>query len=178
MARAESLFLSGTGFYYSGVGRVPRAIFQFNKGADHCTLDGFVLLGAHNKSHNGAGVRINQANHIVLRKCDIHGNDMGIMSNGDGTLETGVNQLIENCEIHHNGSLEEPGYNHNLYLGGTSATIQFCEIHHSITGHNVKSRAHHTGACAINPRCQRCVDRKLSDRRWSQTIGTTCRRYK
>ncbi|MEI8375665.1 MAG: right-handed parallel beta-helix repeat-containing protein [Planctomycetota bacterium] len=136
--------VSGQGFDYSGAGSTPRAIFQFNPGTDNCTLQGFELFGAHNSSHNGAGVRINQANHVVLQKCSIHNNDMGIMSNGDGSLATAVDQRIEECRIYRNGDPTEPGYNHNLYLGGTSVTLRFCEIHHSLTGHNVKSRAHHT----------------------------------
>jgi len=136
--------ISGRGFDYSGLGSTPRAIFQFNAGADHCTLEGFELTGAHNQSNNGAGVRINQANHVTIRNCTIHHNDMGIMSGGDGSAQTAVDQRIEHCQIHHNGDPSEPGYNHNLYLGGTSATLSFCEIHSSLTGHNVKSRAHHT----------------------------------
>ena len=58
--------LCGDGFDYSGRGSVPRAIFQFNRGANGCVLEGFELYGAHNDSHNGAGVRINQANDIVV----------------------------------------------------------------------------------------------------------------
>jgi hypothetical protein len=134
--------IDGSGFDYSGRGSTPRAIFQFNAGTDHCVLEGFELTGAHNGSHNGAGVRINQANHVTVRNCSIHGNDMGIMSNGDGSLERGVNQLIEFCRIHHNGAPADPGYNHNLYLGGTSVTMRACEVHSSLTGHNYKSRAH------------------------------------
>ena len=136
--------INGHGFEYSGAGSTPRAIFQFNAGADHCTLEGFELFGAHNTSHNGAGVRINQANHVIVRNCLIHGNDMGVMSNGDGTLARGVDQRIERCRIYRNGDPSEPGQNHNLYLGGTSVTLRFCEVHHSLTGHNVKSRAHYT----------------------------------
>jgi hypothetical protein len=136
--------ISGKGLDLSGAGSTPRAIFQFNPGTDNCTLEGFDLSGAHNASHNGAGVRINQANHVVVRKCSIHDNDMGIMSNGDGSLATAVDQRIEECRIYHNGDPAEPGNNHNLYLGGTSVTLRFCEIHHSLTGHNVKSRAHYT----------------------------------
>ena len=129
---------------WQGKAGTPRAIFQFNLGTDNCTLEGFELLGAHNSSHNGTGVRINQANHAAIRNCKIHNNDMGIMSNGDGTLATAVDQRIEECRIYRNGDPTEPGYNHNLYLGGTSVTLRFCEIHHSLTGHNVKSRAHCT----------------------------------
>jgi hypothetical protein len=136
--------ISGQGFDYSGAGSTPRAIFQFNPGSDNCTLEGLELSGAHNSSHNGAGVRINQANHVAVRKCSIHNNDMGIMSNGDGSLAMAVDQRIEECRIFRNGDPAEPGQNHNLYLGGTSVTLRFCEIHHSLTGHNVKSRAHHT----------------------------------
>ena len=44
--------------------------------------------------------------------------------------------------IEKNGDLKEPGQNHNLYLGGTSVTVRGCEIASSLTGHNLKSRAH------------------------------------
>jgi len=136
--------ISAEGFHPSGRGSTPRAIFQFNPGTDQCLLQGFELFGAHNESHNGAGVRINGANHVTIRNCDIHDNDMGVMSNGDGTPQRGVNQRIEHSTIHHNGDYRHPGYNHNLYLGGTSVTLHGCEVHSSLTGHNVKSRAHHT----------------------------------
>ena len=55
-----------------------------------------------------------------------------------------ADQLIESCLIHSNGDPSEPGYNHNLYLGGTSVHLLGCEVHSSLTGHNVKSRAHVT----------------------------------
>lgn len=156
----KRVVLSGKGFDFSGVGSTPRAIFQFNKGSDDCTVEGFELIEAHNNSHNGAGVRINQANNVTIRNCEIRNNDMGIMSNSDGTRKTGVNQIIENCLIHHNGSFKEPGYNHNLYLGGTSVTLRFCEIYNSLTGHNIKSRAHFTNVlyCYIHDSANRELD--------------------
>jgi len=134
--------LSGRDFNYSGRGSVPRAIVQFNAKAGGCMLDGFEIMGAHNESHNGAGVRINQANDVTIRNCEIHDNDMGVMSNGDGRLASALNQRIEKCVIHHNGDATEPGFNHNLYLGGTSVALIGCEVYASVTGHNVKSRAH------------------------------------
>ena len=140
----ERVTLSGKGYEYSGRGSVPRAIVQFNRGADHGVLEGFELTDASNRTNNGAGVRINQANHVTIRKCDIHHNDVGIFSNGDGTSKAGVNQLIEQCEIHHNNGHGLSGFNHNLYLGGTSVTLSFCEMHHSGHGNNIKSRAHFT----------------------------------
>ena len=141
---ATHVTLSGAGFNYSGVGHTPRAVVQFNRGADGCALEGFELTGAHNDSHNGAGVRINQANHTTIFHCDIHHNDMGVMSGGDGTDNAGLDQRLIECVIHENGDLADPGYNHNLYLGGASALLSGCEVYGSLTGHNVKSRAHHT----------------------------------
>lgn len=152
--------LSGTGFDYSGVGAVPRAIFQFDPGADGGELADFDLSGAHNDSHNGAGVRINAANHVKLRNCDVHDNDMGVMSNGDGTPRAGLDQWIEFCRIHGNGSPAEPGQNHNLYLGGTSVVVSGCEIFGSLTGHNLKSRAHYTRVeyCWVHDSANRELD--------------------
>lgn len=152
--------IDGSGFDYSGAGRVPRAIFQFNPGADGGVLEGFELTGAHNGSHNGAGVRINQANRVTVRNCHVFGNDMGAMSNGDGGTAAASGQLFESCIFDHNGSLEEPGYNHNLYLGGTDVTLRFCEAYASLTGHNVKSRAHVTRLeyCYIHDSSNRELD--------------------
>lgn len=159
-AGSRTVPLSGKSGEYSGRGKIPRAIFQFNPGADGGVLQGFELFGARNATHNGAGVRIHRANDVTVRNCRIHHNDMGIMSNGDGTPRSGVNQLIEHCHIHHNGSHEDPGYNHNLYLGGTSVTLRFNRIHHSLTGHNIKSRAHHTRVlyCHVHHSANRELD--------------------
>ena len=154
--------LSGTGFDYSGNGPVPRAIVQFDPAAHDGTLDGFELSGAHNGSFNGAGVRINQANNILVTHCEIYDNDMGIMSNGSvlASPPSGDHQRIEDCLIHHNGAVADPGYNHNLYLGGTSVTLFDCEVHSSTTGHNVKSRAHITRVidCYIHDAAARELD--------------------
>ncbi|MDR0328440.1 MAG: right-handed parallel beta-helix repeat-containing protein [Planctomycetaceae bacterium] len=138
----QPVVLDGEGYNYSGSGSVPRAIFQFNPGADGCILDGFTLINARGSSNNGAGVRINQANDVTIRNCVIRHNDMGIMSNGEATQQTAARQLIEKCTITENGTQKEPGQNHNLYLGGTSVTVRNCEVARSVTGHNVKSRAH------------------------------------
>ncbi len=141
----KPIAIDGAGFDYSGVGSTPRAIFQVNPEADGVTIENFELRGAHNRTYNGAGVRINQAKRVTIRNCDIHDDDMGIMSNGlDGDRHAAEDQLIDRCTIHRNGNAADPGYNHNLYLGGTSVTVQFCTIDHSLTGHNLKSRAHFT----------------------------------
>ena len=154
------IVFDGRGFDYSGRGAVPRAIVQFGPEADGGLIEGFELRGAHNASHNGAGVRINQANNVVVRHCTIHRNDMGIMSNGNGRPGTATGQLIEGCLIHSNGDRTHPGYNHNLYLGGSEVTMRGCEVHSSLTGHNVKSRAHRNVivACYIHDAANRELD--------------------
>ncbi|MBX7133335.1 MAG: hypothetical protein K1X67_11725 [Fimbriimonadaceae bacterium] len=136
------VLLDGTGGNYSGAGSVPRALIQVNPGGDGLLIENLDLRNAHNDTHNGAGVRINQASRVTIRKCRITANDMGIMSNGNGSSTSASDQLIEYCRIDGNGSLADPGYNHNLYLGGTGATVQFCDIAGALTGHNFKSRAH------------------------------------
>lgn len=140
---SEKIVLDGEGFEYSGAGSVPRAIVQLEPTASDVTIENLEFRGAHNQSFNGAGVRINGAMRATVRDCVIHGNDMGIMSNGAANEpDAATEQLIDHCRIYANGNLKDPGYNHNLYLGGTSVTVQFCEIYGALTGHNLKSRAH------------------------------------
>jgi hypothetical protein len=140
---ARPVILDGEGFEYSGIGPVPRAILQVEPDAQGVVIANLELRGAHNRSFNGAGVRINQADGVIVRHCHIHDNDMGIMSNGNSAgTPAARDQLIEYCRIRANGNQNHPGYNHNLYLGGDSVTLQYCDIADSLTGHNVKSRAH------------------------------------
>lgn len=135
--------LSGEGFDHSGVGRTPRAIIEFSPDAHGGLLEGFELFGASNRNNNGAGIRINQANYVQIVDCDVHHNQMGIFSNGNATLKAGRGQVIERTHVHHNGGNRiSPGPGHNLYLAGHSVRLRFCQIDHSITGHNLKSRAH------------------------------------
>ena len=156
--------LDGAGVNYTGAGSTPRAIVQFCAHGSGGTLDGFVLRNAHNDTHNAAGVRISQANDVTISRCDIHDNDMGIMSNGrarqEGVEPLGANQLITHCCITDNGAKEEPGYNHNLYLGGDSVIIQYSEIARAKTGHNIKCRAYMIAIfkCSIHDAANREID--------------------
>ena len=135
--------LSGAGADLSGAGPAPRAVVQFDPAADGGTLAGFTLTGARNDVGNAAGVRISGADRVTVRGCEIRGNDMGVMSDGRprDPDRRAAGQRIEHCRIHRNGAPRRPGLSHNLYLGGTSVTLRGCDVHHSATGHNVKSRA-------------------------------------
>ncbi len=153
--------IKGDGFEYSGDGSVPRAIIQVDPEGEGAKIENLDLSGAHNSTFNGAGVRIQAANQVTVRNCLIHDNDMGIMSNGQPeNKNAAVNQVIEYCLIHSNGNLKDPGYNHNLYLGGTSVALRSCEIRNSTTGHNVKSRAHYIEItnCWIHDAANREID--------------------
>jgi hypothetical protein len=152
--------LDGEGFDYSGRGSVPRAILQLDPGADGCVVEGLELRNARNAEANGAGVRVNQANDVTVRDCDLHHNDMGMMSNGDVAKQTCRNLRVESSLLHHNGSALRAGYNHNLYLGGTSVILRACEVFASTTGHNVKSRAHYNRieACYVHDSANREFD--------------------
>ncbi|MCC7477799.1 hypothetical protein IT575_05015 [bacterium] len=151
--------LDGSGFDYSGVGSIPRAIFQFQPGADNCEVHGFELRAAHNSSYNGAGIRVNQAKACQVTDCVIHSCDMGVMSNGDAVLQSGQ-LVLSGCQIHSNGNLEDPGYNHNIYAGGYELYMLGCEVYGSLTGHNVKSRAfiNVLDACFIHDSANRELD--------------------
>lgn len=153
--------IDGSDFEYSGSGKVPRAIFQIEPEASGTVISGFDLSGAHNLSFNGAGIRIQAANQVQIDNCSIHDNDMGIMSNGSRNKSwIGRGQRISYSSIFRNGSLKDPGYNHNLYLGGDSVKLFRCDIHHSLTGHNLKSRAHFlmVEECYIHDAANREID--------------------
>jgi hypothetical protein len=140
----QRVVLHGNGYNYTGAGSVPRAMFQFNAGADSCDVENFDISGCSNDSYNGAAFRINQVNDITIRNCEIHANDMGLMSNGSVADNSAANQLIEDCSVHDNGNANDPGYNHNFYMGGTSVIIRGCNVYAATTGHDIKSRAHIT----------------------------------
>lgn len=156
----KRVVLDGAGFNYSGVGSTPRAVFQFNYGVTNWLVANFEIKNCSNTSYNGAAFRINQGNYITIRNCEVHHCDMGFMSNGSVSAGTAANVLIEDCVIHDNGNLSDPGYNHNLYMGGTSVILRGCNVYSSTTGHNVKSRAHVTilDGCFIHHSANRELD--------------------
>lgn len=129
--------LDGTGLNVRGDGSVPRALFQIE--GDHYVIEHLEFRNARNDSWNGAGIRITGAHDTVIRACKITSSDMGVMSDGNDEC------LIEHCEIAYNGNPEHfDGYAHNLYLGGSRTTLQYCYIHNAVAGINFKTRGHFT----------------------------------
>jgi len=124
-----------TGQTVDGVLPRPRAVFQVE--ADYITLANLEFQNARN-GDNGAGIRVTSGNNITVTNCRITMCDMGIMCDNNSNL------VIAASEIASNGTALYDGYSHNLYLGGTSATLRFCYIHDSLNGQNFKTRAHYT----------------------------------
>lgn len=104
------------------------------KGAN-CTVEGIEFSGCQVPDHNGAGIR-QEGQHLTLRNCYFHHNEMGILTSNDGVS----NFIFESCEFSHNGYGD--GYSHNIYVGAVnSLTMRYCYSHDAHIGHLVKSRA-------------------------------------
>jgi hypothetical protein len=113
----------------------PRAVFQVE--SDYIVLQNLEFRNARN-GDNGAGIRVTSGNNVTICNCRITFCDMGIMCDNNSNL------LIQASEIASNGTSLYDGYSHNFYLGGNSATIEFCYIHDTLNGQNFKTRAHYT----------------------------------
>lgn len=120
--------------HVSGIGSVPRAIFQIE--GEYIILENLEMKHARN-GNNGAGIRLNHSKYAIIRNCKISDCDMGIQG---GDIETA---LIEYCDIGYNGTEEYNGFSHNFYMDGNSVIVRNCFIHDSIYGQNFKSRAHY-----------------------------------
>ncbi|MFN0175609.1 MAG: right-handed parallel beta-helix repeat-containing protein [Saprospiraceae bacterium] len=104
------------------------------KGAN-CTVEGIEFSGCQVPDHNGAGIR-QEGQHLTLRNCYFHHNEMGILTSNDGVS----NFVFESCEFSYNGYGD--GFSHNIYVGNVnSLTMRYCYSHNSHIGHLVKSRA-------------------------------------
>ncbi len=129
--------IDGTGLQLSGVGDVPRALFQIS--GSHTVIENIAFQNGRNNSYNGAGIRVLACNNTIIKGCKVSRCDMGMMSDENDLLS------IEACEFAFNGNPEHfNGYSHNLYLGGRRTRIQFCWIHDAICGMNFKTRGLYT----------------------------------
>jgi MYXO-CTERM domain-containing protein len=122
-----------TGIDLSGVGSIPRAIFQFT-GGSYWVVQHLELKNAANGSANGAAFRATAGAHdILIEDVSIHDCQDGLMSDGVATV------TIRASDIFHNGAGD--GYSHNLYMQGESTTLLGNHIHDSAGGQNVKLRS-------------------------------------
>jgi parallel beta helix pectate lyase-like protein len=104
------------------------------KGSD-VTVEGVEFSGAKVPDGNGAGIRFEGAG-LTVRDCYFHHNQNGILTSPNPASEV----VVEHSEFAHNGAGD--GLTHNIYIGRIgSFTLRFSYVHHSIVGHNVKSRA-------------------------------------
>jgi hypothetical protein len=116
----------------SGIGSVPRAIFQWTN-ASYWQVSHLELEHAANGDKNGSGFRLTAGAH------DVTFDDMSIHDNQDGAQSDGVSVItIENSDIYANGAND--GQSHNLYLQGEVVRLIGNHIHDSHGGQNIKLR--------------------------------------
>jgi hypothetical protein len=122
-----------TGVDLSGVGSIPRAIFQFT-GGSFWVVQHLELENASNTSANGAAFRVTGGAHdILIEDVSIHDCQDGLMSDGVATV------TVQASDIFHNGAGD--GFSHNFYMQGDSTTLIGNHIHDSNGGQNVKLRS-------------------------------------
>ncbi len=91
------------------------------------------------QSRNGAGIR-QEGSNLIVRRCIFWGNEMGILQGG--TIAD-CKILVEHCKFFGNGSPENPGYQHNIYINHIDTLIfRYNFSQDAIAeGHEFKSRA-------------------------------------
>ncbi len=90
------------------------------------------------QDHNGAGIRQEGAN-LWVTYCLFNGNEMGILGGNIPNCKT----TVEYSEFVNGGSVENPGYQHNIYINHIDTLVfRYNYTHNSIAeGHELKSRA-------------------------------------
>jgi len=90
------------------------------------------------QDHNGAGIRQEGAN-LWVTNCLFNGNEMGILGGNIPNCKT----TVEYSEFVNGGSVENPGYQHNIYINHIDTLVfRYNYTHNAIAeGHELKSRA-------------------------------------
>ncbi len=98
-------------------------------------VQGFDFIGAAVPDRNGAGIRLDKGQLVVI--------DCRFLDNENGILTANHNEItlkIEDSEFGRNGSGD--GQSHNLYVGGIGRLeVSGSYFHHARSGHLLKSRA-------------------------------------
>jgi hypothetical protein len=111
--------------------------YGINITADYVVLQGFEVIGG----PKGIGLF---GNNIKVKNCIIHDCNHGLIGYGTGT----GNVTVEYCEFYGNGISTGGATQHQIYMAtdeiahpGSVFRLQYCYIHDSMEGDNVKSRS-------------------------------------
>lgn len=136
--------------FFQGIGGRPRleagsalannsngkAIFVI--GGSDCIVDNIEFADAAVPDNNGAGIR-QEGCDLTVTNCYFTGNEMGVL----GGAFTDCTVRLEHNIFSNNGSTQNPGYQHNIYIGNIDSLI--FRYNYSIDaiaeGHELKSRA-------------------------------------
>lgn len=137
---ADGLLIRGVGGYASldadGQASQGKAIWVIQ--GDDTQIEWVEFYGARVPDQNGAGIRQEGAN-LTVANCWFHDNENGILA-GDNT-DSDI--LVSHSLFHDNGYGD--GQSHNIYINHVrSFTFEFSYSHHSVVGHQLKSRAAET----------------------------------
>ncbi len=143
---ARWVTLSGKGFDHSGVGSTPRAIFQFNPGHGRLHVGG---LRAHRRATTTATTppECGSTGPTTSRSATARSitTNMGIMSNGDGSLATGPwTSGSSTARSTTTATRPSPATTTTSTWAARASRSASARSRSSLTGHNVKSRAHDT----------------------------------
>lgn len=111
--------------------------YGINISADYYRLEGFKVTGL----ARGIGVF---GDNILVRNCIVTGCNHGLIGYGTGTGSV----TVEYCEFNGNGVPTGGATQHQIYMAtdeeahsGAVFRLQFCYLHNSVEGDNVKSRS-------------------------------------
>ena len=90
---------------------------------------------------NATAIYFEGCHNVTVRDCLIHHNEDGLFATHEADYI-----LIDNCEVHHNGTTSTGRHNrtHNFYFCARHQMVKNCDIHHSTEGENFKSRGDQT----------------------------------
>ena len=128
---------------------VQRSVFRVEEGVHDVVFENLEICNAvgsrfpEQKTYgvNATAIYFTGCNNITVRNCNSHDNEDGFFAN-----EGADYILIENSEIHHNGTHATAEHNrtHNFYFCAKHQMVKNCYIHDTFEGENFKSRGANT----------------------------------
>lgn len=106
---------------------------------NNTTIENIEFRNAKVPDHNGAGIRLEGSN-LTVRHCRFNSNEMGILAGG--TIPN-CKIIVEYCEFLNNGSSDNPGLQHNIYINHIDTFVFRFNFTYDARseGHELKSRA-------------------------------------